>query len=1250
MRFRCLFARHFCTLLQVGLLLSFNVPLYAQETDARALELTASERAWLAAHPVIRIGVDSGYAPYAFFDEDGQFRGVAADFMAHIGSMLGVRTEVVSGLSWPQILTAVESRRLDLVTTAVKLPEREAYMNFSRIYIPTPLVIMTRDDAPRLASIDQLLQLRVALVEDYSSSRQVMDRYPALKPVFVADPLAGLYAVSGGEADAYVGVLGVGTHLASLHGISNLKVNVAFDMAGNGQRYGVRKDWPELVTLLDKALKAIPDDEKHAIFHKWLPVQGEPVRTLGPGLTPHQRRWLAAHPRLRVGIETDRVPLSFVDENGRHAGISADILNLLGPRMGVVFDYVRGASQARLLEMAREGEVDLVAAVRGIAGGVPGIALTQPYHHAYLMVFAPSDTRYRGNVNELNDKTVAVRLGSAAQDYLPTHSRIRLLTLNTVAAALQAVADGRADVAVLGAGPALEELGRRGYGEVRASAPLVGGDVPLSFSVRADQPELLGILNQLLLEITPQEKALILQKWLSLPPVEFDRARWLRWVLAIGLLLLLAYLAVLLWNRRLRHQVVRHRRVEADLVQALQASEAHLRGLVNTIPDLVWLKDPQGIYLACNPGFERMFGAREAEILGKTDFDFVDAELATHFRNKDAQAIAAGRPCTNEEWVTFAVDGCRKLLETVKTPMYGADGDLIGVLGVARDITERKQSEQRLRQSAAVFENTAEGVFITDTDGNVIDVNRAFTNITGYTLDDVRGRNPRMWRSQRHDRDFYQAMWLSLHEDGEWRGEIWNRRKDGGLYPARLTISRVPDEHGHPINFVAVFADITHVKQSAAMLERLAHHDPLTELPNRLLFNARLRHALEHARRNEQHLAVLFIDLDRFKNINDSFGHLVGDALLKSVARRLRGCIRLEDTVARIGGDEFILLLEGMEDPASSAVIAEKLLADFARPFDLDGREVYITPSIGISLYPRDGEDCEALLRNADTAMYRAKKQGRNAYAFYTEQMTALAVERVMLENSLRRALERNELQLYYQPQVRLESGALIGAEALLRWIHPDMGVISPARFIPLAEESGLILPIGEWVLQTACAQAQAWLDGGLEFGVMAVNIAGPQIQRGNLVAVTRRVLEQTGLPPSRLELEVTESFIMEEAEAAIGILDGLRALGVSIAIDDFGTGYSSLAYLKRLPIDRLKIDQSFVHDIPADQNDMAITRAVIALGLSMQMQVIAEGVENEAQRQFLLSEGCALGQGYLFGRPVPADEFRIWAQNQSPA
>ena len=572
-----------------------------------------------------------------------------------------------------------------------------------------------------------------------------------------------------------------------------------------------------------------------------------------------------------------------------------------------------------------------------------------------------------------------------------------------------------------------------------------------------------------------------------------------------------------------------------------------------------------------------------------------------------------------------------------------SDMDLIGEFArITALAIQRVQAGAALKQAAAVLKSTGEGVLITDLGGRILMVNPAFTRITGYTEAEALGHTPSLLRSGRHDESFFQAMWASIRETGHWQGEIWNRRKDGELYPQLLTLSTVRDDQERPTHYVGVMTDISQLKQSEARLEHLAHYDPLTDLPNRLLLLSRMKHAMERAERERQHVAVLFIDLDRFKDVNESLGHPVGDTLLESLAQRMRKCLREDDTLGRLGGDEFLVLLEGLEHPEDAIHVTQNLLHVLEQPFTLpNGHEVYVGASIGISIYPDDGRDANALIQHADAAMYQAKEQGRNTYRFYTAALTSAVNERLDLSTRLRRALAQQEFRLHYQPQVDLRSGAITGCEALLRWFPPDEGMISPARFIPLAEETGLIVPLGEWALRTACAQAKAWLAAGHPPLVMAVNLSGRQLVREHhVVQRVADILAETGLPPACLKLELTESILMGHGEQAEKLLHDLKDLGLRLSIDDFGTGYSSLAYLKRFPIDELKIDQGFVRDIPHDLNDMEIAAAIIALARNLNLKVMAEGVETQEQLDFLSRQGCQAYQGYLFSKPIPAEEF----------
>jgi diguanylate cyclase (GGDEF)-like protein/PAS domain S-box-containing protein len=554
----------------------------------------------------------------------------------------------------------------------------------------------------------------------------------------------------------------------------------------------------------------------------------------------------------------------------------------------------------------------------------------------------------------------------------------------------------------------------------------------------------------------------------------------------------------------------------------------------------------------------------------------------------------------------------------------------------ARSVADCDEPATALSLANAVFNCTQEAIVVTDAKGTVIAVNPAFSNITGYAAFDVVGKNMRLLQSGRQGRDFYRAMWAEVRQTGFWQGEIWNKRKDGDVYPALLTISSVRNRDGEASHFVGTSVDLSRIKRSELELDHMAHHDELTGLPNRRSLMTRLEVAIARAMRTGTSGAVIFFDLDRFKLVNDSLGHGAGDELLVLVTERLKNGLRSTDFIARFGGDEFILLLDKTTRRAANASAA-RVIDLLSQPFPLSsGQDVCVGASVGISIFPEDGTSPEDLLQNADSALYQAKHAGRATSRSYAPFMRQGANRRLTLEAMLRRALERSEFALNYQPLVSLTDGRIIGFEALIRWQDPERGTVSPADFLPVAEDAGLIIPIGSWVLREACAEMKALLDMGIEARSMAVNISPRQFRHPKFAAFVAAALRETGLPPRHLELEITESTLMAHDEATLSTLLELKALGVRLAVDDFGTGYSSLAYLKKLPVDKLKIDRAFITDIATDAASKAIVTAIVSLASSIGREVLAEGVETEAQREALLACGCKEAQGYLFARPVP--------------
>lgn len=673
--------------------------------------------------------------------------------------------------------------------------------------------------------------------------------------------------------------------------------------------------------------------------------------------------------------------------------------------------------------------------------------------------------------------------------------------------------------------------------------------------------------------------------------------------------------------------------------QQLIEAEQTYRGILNSAYETVCILDEQRRFLDLNQAAQQAYGYNKEECLGRTpEFLFASGMNDLSCLTSYFQAAAQGVPQRFDFWFVNKA-GKRSIREVSlsKGLYFGSAAFIV----VTRDITERNEAEAKLREAAAVMQNTHEGVMITDASSTLLAVNPAFTRITGYSEAEVLGKNSRLLNSGRQDKAFYRTLWRSVSTHGFWQGELWNRRKNGEIYPQLLTISTIFDDQGKPIRYLGVFADITQIKESQAQLEFMAHHDPLTKLPNRSLAESRLEQELEQAHRHNQQLSVLFIDLDRFKQVNDSFGHLVGDELLCAVAKRLNERLREGDTLGRLGGDEFILIASPLQEKQDAAIIARDFINALSEPFDLsNGVEVFIGGSIGISLFPGDGETVADLTKNADAAMYLAKENGRNQFSFYTSELNADARNKLEMENDLRRAVLQNDLTLHFQPKVDLRTGNICGAEALARWQKPDGTWISPYQFIPLAEKSGVILTIGNWVLERTCLQMRAWLDAGLPEACVALNVSARQFRSGHLDKLVAAALLKFKIPPHCLELELTESMLMHEPDRAIATMNKLKTVGVKLSLDDFGTGYSNFGYLRRFPIDSLKIDQSFVQGVATRAEDAMIVDSIIGLAQRMKLRVVGEGVETKEQLAYLSTRGCDELQGYLFSKALPADDF----------
>ncbi|WP_341744518.1 putative bifunctional diguanylate cyclase/phosphodiesterase [Azonexus hydrophilus] len=678
----------------------------------------------------------------------------------------------------------------------------------------------------------------------------------------------------------------------------------------------------------------------------------------------------------------------------------------------------------------------------------------------------------------------------------------------------------------------------------------------------------------------------------------------------------------------------------AKLAGELQRSRQQLQEIQRLAGIGSWELDLEKNELSWSDELYRIFEIDPA--LGPADYEHFLQMVHEEDRERVDQAyqaaLATRQPYEVEHRMVMPDGRIKQIRERGET-IYDEAGKPLRSIGTAQDITDIRLLESQMQLLGSAFHHSGEAIMITDHNNRILTVNAAFTMLTGYAQDEVVGQDPRILSAGRTSREDYKRMWAAIKEKSFWQGEIWDRRKDGGVYPKWLSVSVIRDDQGDIRYHVAHFTDVSTERATEAKIHYMAHHDMLTGLNNRFSLKDRLEHALAVARRESARVALLFIDLDRFKVINDTLGHHVGDELLIHVSRRLRQCVRESDLVARLGGDEFVVMLSGIEHSSSVAMVAEKLVMRVAEPYPVGAHTLYTTPSIGIAIYPMDGEDGETLMRNADAAMYHAKSAGRNNFQFFDAKMNEAAVERLGIEHALRLALGRDEFRLHFQPIINLRTGKVSCVEALIRWQHPERGLLAPGMFIGVAEETGLIQPIGDWVIWAACRQLAAFREAGLTGVKMAINISAIQMRNSDLSVLARGVIEAYSLPPGDLVFEITESVAMEHPDETVRVLDLLRDMGVSLALDDFGTGYSSLSYLRMFALDKLKLDRSFVEEIGQDVDGQVICDATIGLAHNLGLTLVAEGVETEAQLDYLRARGCDLVQGYLFSKPLPAEQ-----------
>ncbi|AEA71605.1 sensory box/GGDEF domain/EAL domain protein [Pseudomonas brassicacearum] len=1207
---------------------------------AGALTLTDEELRWLKDHPDLRLGVDASWPPFEFRDDQGRYQGLAADYVEIIRERLAIKLTPIEPASWTAVLEQVVQGKIDLLPGIMSTPERQNYLAFTRPYLDFPIVILAHRGGAQPHNLKELYGLKIAVVENYAPHELLRNHHPDLNLVALPNVSSALQALATDEVDAVVGDLA-----SSVWSLRQLKLEGLYVSGETPYRYqlamAVPRDNKILVGILDKVMADMSPAEVAEIQQKWV-----------GNVHDYRQLWsdllLYGLPALLLLV-----------------GILAVVIRINRRLSSEIARRVELEQELRSSEYHYRGLVESLSAIAWEAR-VSDFTYSYVSPHAEdLLGYPLSHWLIPGFWRNIIHPADLIRAQTYC-DHEVLAGRDHCIDYRVI------TADGRClwvrDIVSLiehGHEPVMRGL-MIDISEAKRTEEALRLSEQKFASVFRQCPDILVIarlLDGCLLEVN---KAFEEQVGLSAAEVVGRNATELNiWgIQGVGPALLQRLQAGSIRNlempfRRSNGQVftglisaepfdldttpalvvvVRDISQLKETQQQLQTSEEKFAKAFHASPDgLLLSRQSDGLLIEVNEGFSRITGFNSALSVDRSTLD-LGIWVNLNERKQMLDLLKRDGFVRDFSCHIRRNDGQIRLCEVSSRPLPIGNEDCM--LTIARDITERHLMQEKLQQAATVFESTAEGVLITDTQQHISAVNRAFTEITGYSETEALGHTPRLLASGLHDSAFYAAMWHQLTAEGHWQGEISNRRKNGELYPSWLTISAVRNRDRQITHFVAVFADISSLKHAQARLDYQAHHDPLTGLPNRTLFESRLLAALNGQQENGGQGAVLFLDLDRFKHINDSLGHPVGDLLLKGIAVRLREQLRDIDTVARLGGDEFIILLPGLQQPSDAEHIAQKLLNCFGAPFQAGEHEFFISASIGTSLYPQDGCDVATLVKNADAAMYRSKAKGRNRVESYTRDLTAQASERVALEHELRRAIERNELSLSFQPKISLIDNQLVGAEALIRWTHPTFGDVPPEHFIPLAEENGMILQIGDWVLERACRQLCEWNDAYDSLGPLSVNLAGAQLRQPNLLGRIEQLLRENQLEPGLLQLEITENFIMSQAEEALTVLHQLKKLGVQLAIDDFGTGYSSLSYLKRLPLDILKIDQSFVRGLPDDPHDAAIVRAIIALGRSMQFTVIAEGVETLAQQQFLTEEGCEQIQGYIVSLPLCADEF----------
>jgi diguanylate cyclase (GGDEF)-like protein/PAS domain S-box-containing protein len=947
--------------------------------------------------------------------------------------------------------------------------------------------------------------------------------------------------------------------------------------------------------------------------------------------------------KLKVGLY-ENAPKIFTDRDGKPAGLLVELLHEIARAEHWEIQYIH-CVWAECLESLRAGGLDLMPDVaytdaRAELFSFPGV----PVLHSWSQVYRLPGMSLKG-VPDLAEKKITVLRGSSQANVLRSildgHGiAAKIIPVDSLKEGFKAVAGGQADATV--ANHFFGALHASEFGLV--DAPIVFQPASLFFAAPKNRhPKVLAALDRRLAALQSNPDSVyfeIVRTWRPEAGI-YKIPSSVRWGIAVVIGLLLSSLATSIYLRR---KVTAHTR-------DLKESERKLTSILESVESLIYIKDSDYRYTYVNRAVCDLFGRPSEEILGKRDADLLDPETAAVLLEGDRKIIDGGVRITVEEVTGEADDRERRTFLSTKIPLTSTDGQTYALCGISTDITDRKKTEDSLRIAAAVF-RSQEGMFVTGQDRRLLNANDAFLKMMGFRPEDLIGKTLPVVTIGDRPLDGWPAIWQQVQQHGQWQGEVWARRKDLTRFPAWLTLTVVRDDKSRTTHYVGTQTDVTEQHAAQHEITRLAYFDPLTGLPNRSLLLERMRHSLTVQRRSAHASALLFIDLDNFKDLNDTRGHETGDNLLRQVGGRILGCCRENDTVARFGGDEFVVLLEdiGLSEQEATAyvrTVGHKILAAIASPFTVNGMAYRCTCSIGAYVYGTPDLTIEDLMRRGDLAMYEAKRAGRNILCLFNERIEHELHRRTSLEAQLQEGLDKDQFRLHFQAQFDVH-GRVVGAEALLRWEQPGRGMVSPGEFIEVAEKTGLILPLGDWVMAKACQHLSSWSKSGLPQLPLAVNVSATQLRRPDFVERTLTILEEKKVDPCLLKIELTESMLIEDIEDTISKMRRLKARGVGFSLDDFGTGYSSLSYLKQLPLDQLKIDRSFVRDVLTDANDAAIAKSIVALGKSLDLSLVAEGVELHAQHEFLVAEGCDFFQGYLYARPTDEAGFRALVERGS--